>query len=244
MGSTRLPGKVLAPLAGRPVLARIIERLNAVEGLDGAVVLTSTLTRDDPIAAFCDAARVALFRGDEADVLDRYQQAALALAPERIVRITADCPLVDPEVVGAVLALADAEHGGGDCRYASVATGALPRSAGLRRFPDGLDVEAFTATALGEAWAEAAEPFEREHVTPFLWRRPERFGARVLEADEDFGDERWTVDHQADLDLVGQIYERLGNRPFGYRDVVAALDAEPELRALNARHRVPDRPRQ
>jgi len=237
MGSTRLPGKVLAPLAGRPVLARIVERLNTVAGLDGAVVLTSTLTRDDPIAAFCDAAGVALFRGDEADVLDRYQQAALALEPDRIVRITADCPLVDPEVVGAVLALAN-EPGGGDCRYASVATGALPRSAGYRRFPDGLDAEAFTAAALAEAWGEATDPFEREHVTPFLWRRPERFGARVLQAEEDLGDERWTVDHQADLDLVGHVYERLGDRPFGYLDVVAALDADPGLRALNARHRV------
>lgn len=234
MGSSRLPGKVLAPLAGRPVLGRIVDRLGAVEELDGVVVLTSTLRRDDPIAELCRDEGIAVFRGDETDVLDRYEQAARTLGPDWIVRVTADCPLVDPEVVAEVIALGRAESA---CRYASVATGAVPLSAGYRRFPDGLDVEAFTAQALAEAWAEADDPFEREHVTPFLWRRPQRFGARVLQADEDLGSERWTVDHPADLDLVARIYEAIGDRPFGYRDVIGALDADPALRALNVRHR-------
>ena len=234
MGSTRLPGKVLAPLAGRPSLVRIVERLRTVEGLDGTVVLTSVLERDAPIAELCAAEGIDVFRGDESDVLDRYQHAAQALGPQRIVRITGDCPLVDPEVVRDVIGLT-AQPG---CEYASVATGALPPESGYRRFPDGLDAEVFTASALMAAWTEADDPFEREHVTPFLWRRPARFGARVLECDVDLGDERWTVDHPADLELARRLYERLGQRPFGFRDVLAALDADPELRELNVAHRV------
>ena len=153
MGSTRLPGKVLAPVAGRAVLARIVERLARSRARRrGRADLDVHARRSD--RRVLRSRGVALFRGDEVDVLDRYQQAASALGPDRIVRITADCPLVDPEVVAAVLALAGAP-GGGDCRYASVATGAVPGSAGYRRFPDGLDAEAFTAGALAEAWGKA-----------------------------------------------------------------------------------------
>lgn len=236
MGSTRLPGKVLETIAGRPVLRHIVERLRAVPALDAVVVVTSERARDDAIAEFCGAHRMRCFRGSEHDVLDRFQGAAETFGAGRIVRVTGDCPLVDPEVIEALLDLAAARP---DAGYASVATGAIGADAGYRRYPDGLDAETFTAQSLATAWREATDPYEREHVTPFIWRRPERFGVVVLEADEDLGAERWTIDYPADLELVRALYQRLdrGITPFGWRDVLALLEREPELRALNAAHR-------
>jgi spore coat polysaccharide biosynthesis protein SpsF len=174
MGSTRLPGKVLEPIAGRPALARIAERLRAVAALDDVAVLTSVNANDEPIVELCRAERIHCVRGSEQDVLDRFHQAAKVLGAERIVRVTADCPLIDPEVVGWLLELA-AERP--DAAYASVATGAI--GSGRRRYPDGLDAETFTAATLATAWTEATDPYEREHVTPFIWRRPERSCSRL-----------------------------------------------------------------
>jgi spore coat polysaccharide biosynthesis protein SpsF len=239
MGSSRLPGKVLEPLAGAPAIVRIAERVQAGAGIDEVAVVTSDRPRDDVVAEACRQAGIPCLRGSEHDVLDRYRQAALALRAERVVRITADCPLIDPEVLGELLALADAHA---DTVYASVATGAIPASSGYRRYPDGLDAETFTADVLETAWAEARAPFEREHVTPFVWQQPERFPAAVLEAETDLGSERWTVDYPADLELVREVYARLHapGRPFGYRDVLALLDGDPLLRELNAAHRATD----
>jgi spore coat polysaccharide biosynthesis protein SpsF len=238
MGSTRLPGKVLAPLAGRPALARIVERLRAARGVDEVVVLTSRSPRDEAIVELCAARGIRCLRGSEHDVLDRFQQASQALDAQRIVRVTADCPLIDPEVVGRLLALAAAQP---EDAYASVATGAIGADAGYRRYPDGLDAETFTARMLATAWREASDPYDREHVTPFIWRHPERFPVVVLEADEDLGEERWTIDHPADLELVRAVYEGLpegASRPAGFREVLAVLARDPRLRALNAAHRV------
>ncbi len=237
MGSTRLPGKVLESLAGRPALTRIVERLRAVPEIEQVVVLTSGQPSDEAIAELCRRQAIRCVRGSENDVLDRFHQGAQELGAERLVRITADCPLIDPEVVGLLLETARALPADG---YASVATGAIGRERGFRRYPDGLDAETFTAATLATAWREAADPYEREHVTPFIWRRPERFPIAVLEADEDLGDERWTVDYAEDLQLVKAIYDRLQDDdrgPFGFREVLALLDREPELRALNAAHR-------
>jgi spore coat polysaccharide biosynthesis protein SpsF len=247
MGSSRLPGKVLEPLAGRPALAHIVERLQAAPGVDEVAVLTSLRPLDEPIAVLCHNAGIHCVRGSERDVLDRFEQASRELEPDRIVRVTADCPLVDPEVVGRLLALAAAQPR--EEVYASVATGAIARQVGYRRYPDGLDAETFTAGLLHTAWREAADPFEREHVTPFLWRQPERFAVVVLEAAEDIGAERWTIDHAADLELVRALYERLernGDGPdaggglFGFREVLALLEREPRLREINAAYRVAD----
>ncbi len=233
MGSTRLPGKVLSPLHGRPALLAIVERLSRVRALDGIAVLTSVAAGDDAIAALCETAGVTCVRGDEQDVLDRFHVAAERLGPELIVRVTADCPLVDPEVVSDLL---DLHASRSELDYVSVATGAIGAEAGLRRFPDGLDAEAFASSVLDEAWREATDPYEREHVTPFLWRRPERFPAAVLECERDLGTERWTIDHPADLELVRAVYERL-SEPFGWREVLSVLERDPQLRRLNAAHR-------
>jgi len=234
MGSTRLPGKVLAPLAGRPSLLRIVDRLSRVPTLDGIAVLTSLAGADDEIAALCAGEGVTCIRGEEYDVLARFRRAARDLHPQRVVRVTADCPLVDPEVVADLLALHASRP---ELAYASVATGAIGARSGLRRFPDGLDAEVFTAEVLEAAWREATDPFEREHVTPHLWRQSERFPAAILECERDLGNERWTIDHPADLELVQAVYGRLPE-PFGWREVLALLERDPALRRLNAAHRV------
>jgi spore coat polysaccharide biosynthesis protein SpsF (cytidylyltransferase family) len=228
MGSTRLPGKVMADLGGRPLLALVLERTARTPGVDETVVATTDLPRDDAIAVLCGRLRFPCVRGSEDDVLDRYQVTANRHAADLVVRITADCPLVDPAIIGRLLALR-AERGYG---WAAVATGALPPALGLRRFPDGLDGEVFTAGALDRAWRLSTMAYDREHVTPFMGRDDELTRGR-LEDDEDHGGERWTVDHPADLDLVRAIVGRLG-RECSYADVLALLDREPELRAINA----------
>jgi spore coat polysaccharide biosynthesis protein SpsF len=232
MGSSRLPGKVLAPLAGRPAVERVLERLARTPGIDGVALLTSSEPGDEPLCRVGTELGVPVVRGSHEDVLDRFQLAATRLGAETIVRVTADCPLVDPQILSDLLCLyAD----GPTLDYASVATGAISPHADLRRYPDGLDGEVFSAAALALAWEEASEPYEREHVTPFLWRKPERFQPGLLQAPEDMGQERWTIDHPADLAFVQAVYERLGNRQsFGYRDVLELLEREPALRRLNA----------
>ncbi len=236
MGSTRLPGKVLVDIAGQPALLRIVNRVRAAELVDTVVVLTSTSPDDDQIAELCAAAGVEFLRGSEQDVLGRFALAARAYDPDRVVRITGDCPLIDPAVIDDMVALLEQQP---ELRFASVATGAVSAEAGYRRYPDGLDAEAFPASVLLVAAAEASDPFEREHVTPFIWTRPERFPAAVLEADRDMGNERWTVDHPSDLALIRAIYERL-DRPesFGHREISALLEREPALRTINEQHNV------
>lgn len=234
MGSTRFPGKVLELVEGRPILLWITDRLTLAPGLDRVLVLTSDLAGDDAIASLCRAEGVECVRGAEMDVLDRFHVALGQVDAERVVRITADCPLIDPDVIGDLLALHDRSPG---LAYASVATGALPGGSGYRRFPDGLDAEVVTATALTEAWSESRDVFEREHVTPFIWRRPERFPAAALECAADHGDERWTVDFPEDLEFVRAVYARLSGEQFGWTDVLGLLEREPGLRQLNVLHR-------
>jgi len=212
MGSTRLPGKVLADLDGRPVLALVLERTAATPGLDAVAVAAPDLPRDEAIAEFCARENVICVRGSESDVLGRYHRAAAELAADIVVRITADCPLIDPEVVGRLLEL----RGDQNLDYAGNATGALPP--GRNRFPDGLDCEVFTRAALDLAHREATDAYDREHVTPFLGR-DERLRRGVLEAEADYGDERWTVDYPEDLERVREIVKRLGRRA-GYREIL------------------------
>ncbi len=242
MGSSRLPGKVLADLAGKPALERVVERVAAASRVDRVAVVTSNLPHDDTLETVCAAAGIMCLRGSETDVLDRFHQATTELRAERIVRITADCPLIDPTVIDALIELVGNQ---GDVSYASVATGAIRPDRGYRRFPDGFDAEVFDSTVLETAWLEAREPYEREHVTPFIWRHPGRFSARLLEAPFDLGDERWTIDYPEDLELVREIYTRLyvPGRQFGYEDIVALLNANPDLRMINSARSVSLSPR-
>jgi spore coat polysaccharide biosynthesis protein SpsF len=240
IGSKRLPGKVLEPLAGRPVVTRVLERVARTPGLDGVALLTSDEPADEPLRRLGAELGVPVVAGSHEDLLDRFVLAARTLNADVILRVTADCPLVDPDVLGELLALFKKTSG---LDHVAVATGALAPRAELRRYPDGLDGEVFSAATLQLAWAESRNPYEREHVTPFLWRQPERFQLALLQAPEDLGAERWTLDHEADLAFIQAVYERLaGGDDFGYRDVLDLLARAPELRKLNAQERAQAQP--
>ena len=168
MGSTRLPGKVMTELAGTPVIAWVVRAARAAPGVDEVWVATSTAAADDPIAAWCAANNVPVHRGSEQDVLDRYAGAAAASAADVVVRLTADCPLLDPIIIGQTIRLR-AMTG------VDYASNVDPPS-----WPDGLDCEVMTAKALSEAAGEAIRPSDREHVTPFIRNNRARFSAETL----------------------------------------------------------------
>ena len=228
MGSTRLPGKVLADVGGRSMLARVVRRTRRSRRLDQVVVATSNGAGDDSIAAECAGLGVDVFRGSEDDVLDRYHRAAAAAAAEVVMRVTADCPLIDPAVIDAAIAAFSAA--GVD--YASTTAD--------RHLPRGLDVEVFTSEALDRAWHEAHQPYERAHVTPYLYEHPDRFTllAVAIPAPPGATDHRWTVDTAEDLELVRALYRRFGHDDaFGWRDALAVVEAEPHLAQINRRVR-------
>lgn len=230
MSSTRLPGKVMADLAGAPMILRQIERLNRAPSLRRIVVATSDQPSDDPLAHAMQAAGVPVFRGPLDDVLGRFIGAIDAFGPAGIgVRLTADCPLADPGVIEATVALREAT--GAD--YAA--------NAGERRtFPKGLDVEVFRVAALRAAAAETRDPYDREHVTPFLYRRPERFALALHHQAVDEGDVRWTVDRPDDLTFVRAVYEALyPDKPaFTSDDVRAFVRTRPDLMHLGGDRRL------
>ena len=225
MSSSRLPGKVLKPIAGRPMLAFQVERVRRARLVDRLVIATSVETSDDPIAALCASEKVDCHRGSLADVLGRFHGAALAFGlVDHVVRLTGDCPLSDPDIIDACIAL-------------HIANGADYTSNGVTRsYPDGLDVEVLRFSALDRAHREAKEQFEREHVTPYLYRHPELFSLDVLRAPRDLAELRWTVDNPADLDFVTRVVAELAPRKpdFTWLDVLALVEARPEIAAINA----------
>ncbi|HWE44720.1 MAG TPA: glycosyltransferase family protein [Caulobacteraceae bacterium] len=216
MSSTRLPGKVMKPLLGVPMILRQLERLRRTRMLDALVVATSDDPSDDPLAHRLQGEGVATHRGSLNDVLDRFAGAVAAFGPaEHVVRLTADCPLADPEVIDACVRL----HVEGGFDYTA--------NDHPSTFPRGLDVEVMTAQALRVAASEAADPAEREHVTMFLYRRPERFSIGRLVGAEDLSRLRWTVDTPADFAFVERVYARLyPDKPDFTSDDIRALDFE------------------
>ena len=228
MGSTRLPGKVAMPIGGLPALVLELRRLAPI-GLP-VVVATSTEQRDDGIAERAAAGGAELVRGDETDVLDRFVAVVDRYRPRTLVRMTGDCPLADPAIVAAVLDLH--ERSG-----AAYTTNVLPRS-----FPKGLDVEVAAADALRAAADEATDRAEREHVTPFLYRRPERFALANLLGPADLGEERWTLDTAEDLDRIRTIADAVADpvsAPFDELLAAAGGVAPPAAGELHLR---PTRP--
>ena len=223
MGSTRLPGKVLLDLAGETVLARVVNRLRRSRLCAEIVIATTEDPRDDVIEQECRRLSVKCSRGSELDVLDRYHRTAGEARAEAVVRITSDCPLIDPEVVDDTIQVFLNEH----AEYAS--------NVNPRRFPRGLDTEVFTAAALDRAWAEARETYQREHVTPYLSEHPELFRFSALVAEHDYSEHRWTLDTPEDFQLLREIYSSFRNvATFGWRDVLALVERRPELRDLNS----------
>jgi glutamate-1-semialdehyde 2,1-aminomutase len=217
MGSTRLPGKVLRPILGIPMIELVLERLGRAREIDQIVLATSDLPADDPLVRHARGLGVPVFRGDERDVLDRYHGAASLARADTIVRVTGDCPLVDAGLVDAAVT---AFRGAG-VDYAS--------NVDPPTYPDGLDLEVFTFQALHTAWSEARLPAQREHVTPYL-REPGRFRVLSLRHAEDLSHERWTVDEASDLEVVGAIFGHFNpRRDFGWLEVVELLRRQPAL---------------
>ena len=231
MGSTRMPGKVLKPILGRPMLWYIVQRVRRVPGVVEVVVATSEQPGDEPIRHFCREYDIASFAGSESDVLDRFYQVAVQYAGDPLIRITGDCPFVDPEVVERLLEL----YKTGNYNLIGVATGAGAIFLDGGRFPDGLDAECFSFAALERAWREATEPSDREHVTPYIWRVPGRFRVGMLKAEKDYSNLRWTVDNEADFQLVSQVYEALyrEDKLFLMADILNYLAQHPEIAKMN-----------
>lgn len=231
MGSTRLPGKVLKPILGRPMLWHIVQRVRWVTGVVEVVVATSDQPGDNPIQRFCREYGIASFAGSENDVLDRFYHTAVKYEGDPLIRITGDCPFVDPGVVGRLLEL----YGTGRYDHVGVATGAGAIFLDGGRFPDGLDAECFSFAVLERAWRGATEPSDREHVTPYMWRAPGQFRVGTLKSEKDYSHLRWTVDNESDFQLVSQAYEALyqEDKPFLMADILRYLASHPELAEIN-----------
>jgi spore coat polysaccharide biosynthesis protein SpsF len=222
MGSTRLPGKVLLNIGDRSMLARVVRRASRAKKLDSVVVACSTSPGDEAIVRECDRLGIGHFRGSDSDVLDRYYQAARAFPSDCYVRITSDCPVIDPEIVDDVIT--HFLQGGFD--YASNTV--------KRTFPRGLDTEVFTAEGLARVWRDAKEPYQRIHVTPYFYQNPQIFKLGYVTQDLDQNEMRWTVDTPDDLNFMVSVYEALGGGDeFSWRDIVSLVERRPELARIN-----------
>lgn len=227
MTSTRFPGKVLKPLAGRPLIVRVAERVLRIPGVQQVVIALAEGPANSPVLAALEGMPVGVVRGSEQDVLARTATAARAHNAATVMRITSDCPLLDPAMSASVLSAYLAARDSG-IRYA--------RTAFHTGFPHGFDTEVFPVEALYEADREATDPYEREHVTPYLWRHPERYSSIILDARPDRRHWRLVVDTEEDYRLAATIYETLypQKRDFGYMDLCRFLQARPELLEINA----------
>lgn len=229
MTSTRLPGKVLQDIQGRAMLARVVEQLRRCAAIDEICVATTVNADDEPVVALANELGVRWHRGSEHDVLARYEGAAREAQADLVVRITSDCPLLDPrETARVVRAL---EEAGPAVHYAS---NVFPRT-----YPRGLDVEALWRTTLDRVSREATSVAAREHVTwTIVQERPADFARTNVSAEDgaDDSDLRWTVDTPEDLQLVRRLYSELdlGNRDLPYREVVRHMRADAGLLAINA----------
>ena len=223
MGSTRLPGKVLLKLEDKTVLEHVIDRVKSSERVDDVVVAT-TISKDDlRIVELCANLGITVYCGSEDDVLDRYYQAAKLLKADNIVRITSDCPVIDPNVIGDVVTM----HSKNGADYTSNTLN--------ETYPDGQDVEVFTFASLKTAWKDAKLASEREHVTPYIRNNPDIFKHASLEYKEDLSQKRWTLDNAEDLEFLRLIYKYLynKNRLFNMDDILTLIDEKPEIEKIN-----------
>lgn len=225
-GSTRLPGKILEPMAGRSVLSHVLDRARSIKGIDVVVCAVPDSNDSDVIAKEASRCGAEVFRGSETDVLSRYLSAARMVSADIVMRITSDCPLIDPDVCASLLALrADTNS--------DYAANNMPPT-----FPHGLDCEAFTRVALEKADTVAVDAYDREHVTPWLRRSADLRRANLACDDPTNKDERWTLDYPEDLAFLRAIIESFPDTSrISTRDVLRLLAERPELRAINAGHR-------
>jgi spore coat polysaccharide biosynthesis protein SpsF len=222
MGSTRLPGKILKLLAGKPVLQHVVERLSYCQYIDQIVVATTNLEQDNVVEQFCLDQSIACFRGSENDVLDRYYQAGKAFYAETVVRITADCPVIDPLIVDEIIT-----------RYVE---GQYDVYGLGGSFPDGLDCTVFRFIALAQAWKLAVLPSEREHVGPYLEQNPDLFKLGSYQKFTNLGHHRWTLDEARDYTLLTRLFDKLyqSSQLFLTQDILNCLTEHPEYLGINS----------
>jgi glutamate-1-semialdehyde 2,1-aminomutase len=219
LGSLRMPAKVLSPVLGRPLLGHLIYRLRRASRVDEIVLAIPDSAENDRLAAFGDDLGIRVVRGSELDVLDRFQAAAVASGAAVVVRITGDCPMVDPSLVDRLVG--QCADGG----YGYVCTG--------ETFPDGFDVEVCTASALRVAWSEANDPYDREHVTPFV-RRDARHRSLTVDHSPDLSHVRLTLDEPIDLQVIKAVFEFFGRDDFTLDDVAGLVVQRPDLFSANS----------
>ena len=222
MTSTRLPGKVLLEVMGRPLLSYMIERLRATHLLENIIIATTTNLEDDPIVSFAKTEKIPFYRGSEIDVLDRYYRTAKKFNVDHIMRLTSDCPLIDPQLCDQLLQV-----------YFKSGVGFVHTGS---TFCEGLDCEAFPFSALEEAWQDATLNSEREHVTLYLHNHPELFTKLTLANKTDDSKYRFTVDQKEDFLVVKAIIESLycnDSEPFTNREIKKFLDNHPEISRSN-----------
>jgi glutamate-1-semialdehyde 2,1-aminomutase/spore coat polysaccharide biosynthesis protein SpsF len=226
MGSSRLPGKVMQELGGRTVLHHVLERCRMIPGADMVVCAVPDEAASAPLAAVAAECQSLVYRGSESDVLSRYLGAAQAAGATVVMRVTSDCPLIEPVVCGEVLKLRNSEA-------ADYAANNMPRS-----YPHGLDCEAFTAAALAEAHKTTRDPYDREHVTPWLRRAPHLKRVNLSSGQPSLERYRWTLDYPEDLAFFRAVFAALpaGSRGL-MRDVLVVISEHPEIADINAKHR-------
>jgi spore coat polysaccharide biosynthesis protein SpsF len=237
-GSTRLPNKILLPLAGAPLLQRMVERVGA--GLPGKlgtwefelVVATTTEPSDNPVEQLCSDLGLTCYRGHPTDLLDRHYQAARRESADAIAKIPSDCPLIDPEVIARVVTFFIDHRNEYD-----FVSNLHPAT-----YPDGNDVEVMPMSVLETAWREATKSYEREHTTPFIWEQPDRFHLANItwETGLDYSmSHRWTIDYPEDYEMIRRVYDELWSRArpvFGIQDILGLLERKPEIAEINARY--------
>ena len=225
-GSTRLPNKILKDLCGKPSLQRMVERVKKSKLVDEVMVVTSIEKTNLKVVKLCAEMGTRVFVGSEDDVLDRFYQCARLIKPEFIIRLTADCPCFDGELLDEALRQLKP-----DTDYMGMLS---------QTFADGLDIQIIKYEALEKSWHEAVHSFEREHVTQYAIRHPELFTLQdFVSPIGDFGNHRWTVDEPEDFEVVEHIYNyfvnECGIEEFGYKDILNYMESHPEIERINAR---------
>lgn len=249
MNSSRLPGKILADIAGQPMLQRVFLRTSRSATVDETIFATTTDTSDDPVAEYCDLSGIPFTRGSQFDVLDRYYQTAKEAEAFVVVRVTADCPIIDPNLIDDVVNTVLSGVHSADGTQFDFACNRLPPPY-HRTYPIGLDVEACTFKILEKAWKDAQEPHHREHAMPYLYEgvelsavsrqlsegiSPRGFRVALLNHTTDFGDYRWTVDTPEDMEFMRQVYAHFNGRDdFSWKEVLDLVHNEPQLMEINA----------
>lgn len=231
MSSTRLPGKIFLPVLQKPLLVRMLERVQNAKLIGELVVATSTNSNDDQIEELCSKENIKCFRGHLTDLLDRHYQAAKKFDADAVVKIPSDCPLIDPQIIDKVLQF----YIDNSDRFYFVSN-LHPTT-----YPDGNDVEIMSFATIEKAWKEAVKDFEREHTTPYIWENPEKFriGNVVWETGQDFSaTHRWTIDFEEDYLFIKKVYNELYplNPKFGLNDILTLLEQKPDIASINQKY--------